>query len=372
MEFACMRIIFKFIALVFALIIFINNQAFAAAPAKNDNIFAAFIESAIGKSIIVAIFFAVIALFLRFLYGPKGIFREKHWDQLNSESKIAEAEKSQHKKNLQHIIALQEELEPLMQKEGRRFKEYVQTFHTNDSSLNELYRLKEEHSAGVFSNAWLLIQGESSLQKPEVSRALLLAALYHDIGRFEQVRAHYSFDDKKSLDHALLGAKILANKAFMPKENAGMRRLVRGAILLHSRGELPEALRKSGHSQLALVSRALRDADKLDIIRIMQEALRPGSPSDPSIYYNLPDTPEAYSPEALAAVLENRVLRTSYMHFCNDFRLRICGWAGFLEFATTSQQLLKNGHLENILGWLPQDENMDEVRKISRERLQDI
>lgn len=327
-----------------------------------------FLASPLGKSLIVVVFFSAIALLLRFLYGPKGIWREKHWDAMNAEFRAAEAQKSGRRKAFLRLEALRKELEPLTRKEGAALQEYIKGFYTGDAERDELIRLKDEHSLGVFKNAWAIIQGEELLWEPGVARVLLLAALYHDLGRFEQIRAQQDFRDNKGIDHAALGARLLALPRFLADESPDTRRLVRAAVALHSRAELPARL-QAQTGALALAARALRDADKLDIIKIMQEGLRPGTASDPAISYGLPDDLEACSEHVLKAVLERRPVYSQDMRCRNDFRLRLCGWAGLLEFAATRRILAERGHLETIMDWLPQTEEADKVRSFVRDRL---
>lgn len=317
-----------------------------------------FFASPLGKSLIVVVFFGAIALFLRFLFGPGGRWREKHWDDMNAEFRRKTS-----------LAALQKDLEPLTTREGALLDEYIKGFYTGDAGRDELIRLKDEHSLGVFRNAWALIQGEEALREPRAARILLLSALYHDIGRFEQIRAQHDFRDNKGLDHAVLGARLLASPRFLTGESPETRRLVRAAVALHSRAELPARLYARGCSPFALAARALRDADKLDILRVMQEGLRPGTAGDPAISYGLPDEPEGYNPEVARAVLEKRPVYSADMRFCNDFRLRLCGWAGLLEFAAARRILAERGHMDAIMGWLPENEEMEMVREFVRREL---
>lgn len=343
-----------------------SSTALAATSSPVSAALESFIESPLGKSLIVFTFFVIIALFLRFLYGPKGIRREKSWDAINQNFNAAEEAKKNRQKERWRIEELQKELEPVMGREGAAFSEYVRAFYTGDEKNDELYRLKDKHGSAVFQNVWKLVQGEEALREPQTARAALLAALYHDIGRFEQLKKYHTFDDSISMNHAVLGAKILADKRFMAGETPATRRLVRAAIAMHNKDALPAKLDPA--SPLGLIARALRDADKLDIIRVMQEALRPGSKSDPSISFNLPEEPDKYSPEVAQAVIKNVPVRRGDRHVRNDFRLYICNWVAFLEFKSSLRLLGRSGHMENILSWLPQDETMDKVRAAVRAR----
>lgn len=323
----------------------------------------------LAKSAIVIFFFGLVALFLRFLYGPSGKLRGKEWDRLNEEFANAEEEKRRKQQSASRLSALQKELEPVLQKEGRAFREYVESFYSGDAQKDELFRLKDEHSHGVFRNAWSIIQGETELQKPFVARAALLAALYHDIGRFEQLKAYHSFNDRENVNHAVLGAKLLGNRRFMADETPETRRTARAAIVMHSGAALPARITRNPGSALALAARALRDADKLDILRVMQEGLRPGTSSDSAVSYNLPDEAGKYSPELALAVLEGRPVLAADLRWRNDFRLYVCSWSNLLEFKTSRRLLARSGHLDTVLSWLPGDALMDEVRQAVKNNL---
>lgn len=342
-------------------------QAATLAPSAPEA--ADFFSSPLARSVLVTFFFVLAALFLRFLYGPNGKLREKRWDEMNSEFKAAAEQAEDKKAAARRLTALQKELEPLLEREGRAFRAYVEPFYTGDEKRDELYRLKDEHSHGVFRLAWSIIQGEPELQQPQAARATLLSALYHDIGRFEQLRLYHSFNDRETVRHSALGAKLLADRRFMADETPEMRRIVRAAVALHSGAALPARLVAEPGSTLALAARALRDADKLDILRVMQEALRPGSASDPAISYSLPEEAGKYSPVVAKAVLEGRSVLHADMRYRNDFRLYVCCWVNFLEFGASLRLLARSGHLEQILGWLPEDEFMNKVRGAVKNRL---
>lgn len=356
---------FRFFTLaLMALFLGLPGKALAAAPGGVPGSASAVLL----KSVIVIVFFAAIAIFLRFLYGPKGRWREKHWDAMNSEFKAIESDRALKKNALRRLAALQEKLEPLMAKEGAVFENYVRSFYTGDAAHDELFRLKYEHSNTVFKNAWALINGAQELQEPQVARALLLAALYHDIGRFEQIRQHRAFNDAL-LDHSRLAVHLLDEQRFMSGQSPAMRRLVRGAIALHSRADLPASLCAKTASPLLLVARALRDADKLGILTVMREAMKPSSHSDPAISIDLPELPGEYNPEAAQAVLKTRPVLRAHLKSRNDLRLRLVGWAGFMEFERARILLARSGDLEAIMAQLPHDDVMGQVRQYVRERL---
>jgi len=92
-------------------------------------------------------------------------------------------------------------------------------------------------------------------------------ALFHDIGRFEQLKVFGSFDDRISVDHAKLGLKVLNSSGVFCDLARSERRLLCRAIWLHNKYEIPETER----GDAVLFSRLIRDADKLDILGVINE-----------------------------------------------------------------------------------------------------
>jgi hypothetical protein len=254
----------------------------------------------------------------------------------------------------------------VLEKETKVFTGYVQTFYSGDRTPDRHLKLKYAHSLRVLRNAREIAEAEEPFRsKPPARRALLLSALYHDLGRFEQLRRYQTFRDADSVNHGLLGAKILAEPRFLAGEKATERKLIRAAVLLHNRLSLPPRL----PSPLNEVSKALRDADKLDIIRVLQKEFRPGRIPDKTIVLELPDDPGKYSLQALEELLAGKTVLYSSMGSVNDFRLLLCSWVSGLEFYASSRLLARNGHLEAILDSLPRNADMDKVRAYVRNKL---
>ena len=82
---------------------------------------------------------------------------------------------------------------------------------------------------------------ESEDFPPPMARACLLAAQYHDLGRFEQYRLFGTFRDRDSVNHAELSAFLIEKYGLLTKE-AYVARAVLGAVRLHNVYRLPEDL----------------------------------------------------------------------------------------------------------------------------------
>lgn len=83
------------------------------------------------------------------------------------------------------------------------FSSYVNQFDLTDERI----KLKVLHSYKVSTIA-KEIALDIGLSEKDVCLAEIIG-LFHDIGRFEQVKRYQTFLDSKSVDHAELGVSIL-------------------------------------------------------------------------------------------------------------------------------------------------------------------
>lgn len=99
-----------------------------------------------------------------------------------------------------------------------------------------------------------------------------VCGMLHDIGRFEQVKRYGTFIDANSIDHAQLGADLLFNEGLL-EEILGHFvvdvdcELLEKAIRTHNVYRLP----KDMTDREKMISNILRDADKVDILRVNYE-----------------------------------------------------------------------------------------------------
>lgn len=137
---------------------------------------------------------------------------------------------------------------------------------------------------------------------PPLDRACLLAALYHDVARFEQYLRLHTFRDRESCNHGQWGVRILKLRTAPEGRNAAVRKLVLAAVGLHNRFALPAGLPEG----MARICHAVRDADKLDILRVMDEHLSGPRPYCPTVVLSLPDDPALHSDKVLDDALAGR------------------------------------------------------------------
>lgn len=223
------------------------------------------------------------------------------------------------------------------------FKAYAARERTKEQGDAAPMDLKLRHSMAVLENARHTAEGERFDSR--CVRTCLLAALYHDVARFEQYLRYHTFRDKDSCDHGQLGVRILKRERRLVEEPTEARRTIMAAVGLHNRFALPP---RTPHG-VALVTNVVRDADKLDILRIMDEHLSGPGPHNPTVVLHQPDDPTIASEAVLRAVREGRVAAYADLRCVNDFRLLLGTWFFDLHFDATRKKFLADGHAKNLL-----------------------
>lgn len=245
------------------------------------------------------------------------------------------------------------------------FARYVSLHQTGVEQIDGPLHLKFTHSLKVLDNAREIVRNEpEGTFSPVTGRATLLAALYHDVARFPQFRRWRTFADALSTNHAVLGCRILNQLRPLDVETREVRNLCQGAVMLHNRLHLPDRL-KPGYFTVAT---AVRDCDRLDIIRIMGALLvkdpAANSPTEETAVLHLPEKENAFSPAIYRAVIEGRMARYEDLRCRNDFRLLMCTWVNSLHFSTARKLFRTAGLLKPLLDNLPAVPEMERVREI--------
>lgn len=229
-----------------------------------------------------------------------------------------------------------------------RFDRYSATFLREDSSLP--LRLKYEHTYKVLEIAEAIVNEEpaSAGLGGDCGQAALLGALYHDIGRFMQFMRWRTFQDKHSTNHGSLAVRILKQEGLLQDEPRDIRRMVLVAVGLHNGYQLPRHLPEN----LRRVTQVVRDADKVDIFRIMATHLSAEAPSQ-TVVLSVRNEPDKWSPEIVRTVLAEKVPSYNDLRYINDFRLLLASWLEELHYATARTLLARSGHVERVLAELP-------------------
>lgn len=248
------------------------------------------------------------------------------------------------------------------------FIEYVNQFSSPDSFIQENIELKIEHTGRVQKNTLSLAKsekiGENECMLSEV------IALFHDLGRFEQFTKYKTFRDSESEDHAILGVKILNREKILSRLSSEEKNLVLKAIEYHNRMEIPESIEKE--SKLCFFCKLIRDADKIDILRLVSEEYADEDKNlNPALELYLPDT-KGYSEPMITDILNNRMAKIADMKNRNDVKLLRLSWIFDINFPETFSLLREYGYLEKIMSSLPAIKETDILRSHFEDYLNSI
>lgn len=229
----------------------------------------------------------------------------------------------------------------------RYYDSYVAGYRDANGRLPEMMQLKYEHTMAVVRNAEEIAAGEGfSGAHRFVS---LAAALLHDTGRYEQLRLYNSFKDSETVDHAVFSHDIVRRENWLGKAIGSVWSraeqnvaAILKAILYHNRRELP-----SGLDPLAEVTaHAVRDADKLDIFRVLEDRVRHSDwRRDSRAFWNL-QVGIAPNPSVVDAIRKGMPVDYQEIRSLADFVLIQIGWMiSGLHFRTSRQKCAARGHL---------------------------
>lgn len=143
------------------------------------------------------------------------------------------------------------------------FADYVKNYNAEDLKV----KLKIDHTYRVAGFCQEIARSAGLSQ--EDTDLSWFCGLLHDVGRFEQLRNYGTFIDAQSIDHAMYGAEILFDSGRIRDyvEDCSEDVFLRKVVSCHSAYRIPEEY----DERTVLFANILRDADKIDILRVNVE-----------------------------------------------------------------------------------------------------
>lgn len=230
----------------------------------------------------------------------------------------------------------------------------LKTIFFDDAQIVDGIILKEIHTWKVTRNCELLAR-HLGLDEHDTMLARMIG-LFHDVGRFYQFTVYRTFNDALSENHAKLGLKVIEDLPFMQKLSAEDLGVLRFAIGNHN----AKVIAPTDDKRALSFARLIRDADKIDIYRVLKPYL---APTDGT----------GCSPDFLDLFIKGEQCDYTKMRTQDDRKLVRLMWIYDINFAWSLRQILKENYVEDIIGKLPQDEKMklgfDRLRSYIKEKL---
>jgi hypothetical protein len=238
----------------------------------------------------------------------------------------------------------------------QQFKTYTSSLRIGDQYMLDHIDLKIRHTFDVIGNIRIIAK-ESGLPENDIQLAKTIA-LVHDIGRFQQFLTYGTFDDSLSVNHAELGIRVLdETKFFQVLDGKIDPGLVEQSVLNHN---MPRIIH-TPDQRVMLFSKLLRDADKVDIWRLMtiKDVVFKILDQDQPVLYDVP--------EGILNSFQNGAAVPSYLaESLNDYRLLRLSWIYDMNFPSTFRLLIRKNYASGILSRIPPSEHLNEIAGIIR------
>ena len=221
---------------------------------------------------------------------------------------------------------------------------HIQSFAIPDETTRRHFDLKRTHSLKVAEEIDRLGR---ALGLP--SRPLLIArviGLLHDAGRFEQYDRYRTYNDAASMDHGALGVAIVSSNGLLAAFDGSEAQTIAQAILHHNKLTLPEDLSAEALFFLKLI----RDADKLDIFRVIMENM---AAADQALFKVLMPGNEDASEALVEILMRGGSVNYQLARNATDRLLMHVGWVFDINFRPTLRAIADRGYLETIAAALP-------------------
>ena len=236
------------------------------------------------------------------------------------------------------------------------FKTYVAQFYELPDDGVKPILLKEQHTERTCKEM-LVLAREHGLSEEDLLLAET-AALFHDIGRFPQWKQYSTFIDSESKDHALLGLEVLIEHGVLRRISTDKRELIQKAVRHHNLRKLPNSL----SPRQLVFSRLLRDADKLDIWRVIIMQQQKHSNLLETLAGDIPIS-NTYSREIVSKLRQGKSPDFNCIRNRNDLRLIRLGWVFDLNFAISCRLALERRYIEELCSQLPNNIEMHELKE---------
>ena len=231
---------------------------------------------------------------------------------------------------------------------------YMRSFRTDDPDVMLGIRLKEIHTGYVTTNARALAK-HLGCNAHDTAIAEIIG-LFHDVGRFRQYALYQTFNDAASEDHAELGLKVLAEEVdFLERLSPADADIVRFAIKYHNKKEIAA----TDDERKLFFAKLIRDADKLDIYRVLLPFLAPdGAEKAPNFVPS--DAAQEVSPDFVADFAAGRQADYYRLRTHGDRKIVRLMWIYDINFMWTLRRIVERGYVDAFIESLPAQDGIAE------------
>ena len=242
---------------------------------------------------------------------------------------------------------------------------YMKSFYSADAEVQQGILIKETHTGYVTANCVELAKN-LNFSRHDTELAEIIG-LFHDVGRFRQYSLYKTFNDADSEDHADLGLKVIDELDFFSRLDAADLEIVRFAIQQHNK----KTIAPTDDERKILFAKVIRDADKLDIYRVLEPFLAQENADRMPKFIKGVARPEV-SPDFVEKFVRGEQTDYREIRTNGDRKIVRLMWLYDINFAWTMKKIVERGYIEKIVENLPADEKIAAGVKLLREHVEKI
>jgi HD superfamily phosphohydrolase YqeK len=239
------------------------------------------------------------------------------------------------------------------------FDSYCDSFVGLTDDQNNNFNIKREHSKRV---ADFSVQLANKLDfSVEEQKLAYFIGLFHDVGRFRQLKEFNTFSDTKSVDHAEYSVDVLNEEGVLEMFKIESVDVVVTAIHNHNKLKLPEKISE----QELKFAKLIRDADKIDILKVLTEYYsKRNGVANHTLMWELPKG-SSVSKSVSKEILNEKLVSKENVVSEIDVKIMQMSWVYDINYRHSFEYLLKNRFLETIYNTLPKNDLIIEIyRKV--------
>jgi len=251
-------------------------------------------------------------------------------------------------------------LQEILNEMHKWMSDYMKSFYSEDAEVQQGILIKEKHTGYVTANCVELAK-ELNFSKHDCELSEIIG-LFHDVGRFRQYSIYKTFNDADSEDHADLGIKVIGELDFFKKLDAADYEIVKFAIGQHNKKDIAPC----NDDRKILFAKVIRDADKLDIYRVLEPYLaQENADKMPNFIKNKGNLVADVSPDFVENFVKGNQVDYRQIRTNGDRKIVRLMWIYNVNFAWTMKKIVERGYIDKIVQNLPQNEKIAEgVRRL--------
>ena len=228
------------------------------------------------------------------------------------------------------------------------FNTYADSYIRQAADLDRPgFELKRLHTLKVVEESlWLAEHCRFTLDEQAIAGVI---GLLHDVGRFPQLQRYRTFNDRLSCNHAALSLSVIQEKRLLKELSPPDRQAVETAVIWHNQKDLPSAL----PPRLFQFAGLIRDADKLDIFRVLLTEYATGDPARiQTVDLDLPEG-EDCSDTLLDAIAAGRMGDAADVHSRLDLHLVRLSWVFVFHNPAALRRFHEHAFIDQYRPYLP-------------------